>query len=77
MCWHKLGISTASELCAFVEWAGISMSNQFQMKSCALGMMHTEIASQLWTSVISFNGSVLFQNMFGMSEFQRMWKSIF
>lgn len=70
MCWHKLGISTASELCAFIEWGGISMSNQFQMKSCALGMMHTEIISQLWTSVINFSCSVLFQGMLECQNFK-------
>jgi len=33
----------------------MSVSNQSQMKSCSLGVMHTEIASVLWASVINFS----------------------
>lgn len=72
MCWHKPGISTTSKPCAFLERGGMSTSNQSQMKSCASGMMHTEIASVLWTSVINFSVSVLFQNMLGMAKFHRI-----
>lgn len=60
---------------AFFEWDGISTSNQSQIKSCALGMMHTGIASVPWTYVINFSVSVFFQNVFGMPEFHRIWRT--
>lgn len=72
---RKLNISTASKPFAFLQSGGMPASKQPQMQSFLFGVMHIGIASVLWPSVINFSVSALLQNIFGVPEFQRIWRT--